>query len=57
MRPMLQRILNSCLPDTATPDEIYMALTRQTNNETDQEKANFEAIVKDARQDMDVSKL
>lgn len=53
MRPMLQRILNSCLPDSATQDEIVMALTRQTNNETDQEKANFEAIVRDAGQDMD----
>ena len=57
MQPMLQRILNSCLPDSATQNEILMALTRQVNNETDQEKANFEAIVKDARQDMDVSKL
>lgn len=57
MQPLLQRILNSCLPDTATQDEIIMALTRQANNETDQEKANFEAIVKDAGQDMDVSKL
>ena len=57
MRPMLQRILNSCLPDSATQDEIVMALTRQTNNQTDQEKANFDAIVKDACQDKDVSKL
>ena len=57
MRPILQRILNSCLPDNATQDEVFIALTRQTNNQTDQEKANFEAIVKDERQDMDVSKL
>lgn len=52
MRPMLQRILNSCLPDNATQGEVFMA-----NNQTDQEKANFEAIVKDAHQDRDVSKL
>lgn len=51
MQPMLQRILNSCLPDNATQDEVFMV------NQTDQEKANFEAIVKDAHQDRDVSKL
>ena len=54
---MLQRVLNSCLPDSATQQEVLMALTRQANTQTPQERANFEAIVKDIGQDMDVSKL
>lgn len=57
MQPMLQRVLNSCLPDSATQQEVLMALTRQANTQTNQERANFEAIVKDMGQDMDVSKL
>lgn len=52
---MLQRILNSCLPDTATQDDIFRALTRQTDNQSPQDKTNFEAIVKDGGQDRDVS--
>lgn len=55
MRPMLQRVLNSCLPDHATENEVFMALTRQINTESQQEKANFEAIVTDKRQNLDVS--
>ena len=55
MRPMLQRVLNSCLPDHATQEEVFMALTRQTNTESQQEKANFEAIVTDKGQNLDVS--
>lgn len=54
MRPILQRVLNSCLPDNATQDEVIMALTRQTNTQTPQDRANFEAIVKDLGQNMDV---
>ncbi|KAJ7385037.1 CD40 signaling pathway [Desmophyllum pertusum] len=50
MRPILQRVLNSCLPDNATQDEVIMALTRQTNTQTPQDRANFEAIVKDLGQ-------
>lgn len=55
MRPMLQRVLNSCLPDHATQEDVVMALTRQTNTETPQDKANFEAIVTDKNQNLDVS--
>ena len=55
MRPMLQRVLNSCLPDHASQGEVIMALTRQTNTQSPQDKANFEAIVKDKGQNLDVS--
>lgn len=55
MKPMLQRVLNSCLPDTATQDEIFMALTGQSNTQTPQDRTNFEAIVKDLGQNRDVS--
>ena len=55
MQPMLQRVLNSCLPDHATQEEIFMALTRQANTQSPQDKANFEAIVKDKGQNLDVS--
>lgn len=55
LQPMLQRILNSCLPDTATQEDIFRALIRQTDNQSPQDRANFEAIVKDGGQDRDVS--
>ena len=55
MRPMLQRVLNSCLPDSATHDDVFRALTGQVDNQSPQDRANFEAIVKDRGQDMDVS--
>lgn len=57
MRPMLQRVLNSCLPDSATQEEVFMALTRQSDSQTPQDRFNFEAIVKDMRQDRDVSNV
>lgn len=55
LQPMLQRILNSCLPETATQEDIIRALTRQTDNQSPQDRANFEAIVKDRGQDRNVS--
>lgn len=55
MQPMLQRMLDSCLPDSATQEEVFMALTRQANVQTLQDRTNFEAIVKDMGQDRDVS--
>lgn len=55
LQPMLQRILNSCLPETATQEDIIRALTRQTDNQSPQDRANFETIVKDGGQDRDVS--
>ena len=55
MRPMLQRVLNSCLPDHATQDEVFRVLTRQVDTQNQQDKANFEAIVKDKAQNLDVS--
>lgn len=53
MRPMLQRVLNSCLPDHATQDEVFRVLTRQVDTQNQQDKANFEAIVKDKAQNLD----
>ena len=55
MRPILQRVLNSCLPDSASQDEVFLLLTRQTESQSAQDKANFEAIVKDKDQNLDVS--
>lgn len=55
MGPILQRVLNSCLPDSASEDEVFCLLTRQTEAQSPQDKANFEAIVKDKDQNLDVS--
>ena len=55
MQPMLQRVLNSCLPDHATENDVFMALTRQIDTVSQQEKNNFEAIVTDKSQNQDVS--
>ena len=54
MGPLLRRVLDSCLPDHATQEEIAMALMRQTDHLSHHDKANFEAIVKDKNQNMDV---
>lgn len=53
LQPMLQRILNSCLPDTATHDDVFRALARQVDNDSPQDRANFKAIVTDRGQDRD----
>ncbi|XP_074616900.1 E3 ubiquitin-protein ligase RNF31-like isoform X2 [Acropora palmata] len=53
MHPMLQRVLNSCLPNHATPDDVFQVLTRQIDTRSPQDKANFEAIVKDKAQNLD----
>ena len=55
MRPMLERVLNSCLPNHATQDDVFQVLTRQMDTQSPQDKANFEAIVKDKAQNLDVS--
>lgn len=55
MRPMLQRVLNSCLPNHATQDDVFQVLARQIDTQSPQDKANFEAIVKDKAQNLDVS--
>ena len=54
MGPLLRRVIDSCLPDHATQEDIAMALTRQTDHLSHHDKANFEAIVKDKNQNMDV---
>ena len=55
MRPMLQRVLNSCLPNHANQHDVLQVITRQIDTRSPQDKVNFEAIVKDKAQNLDVS--
>ena len=54
MAPLLQRVLDSCLPDDAL-DEPFLEQSRMLNTQTSQEKATFEATVSDRQQNVDVS--
>ena len=55
LEPMLQRLLDSCLPDSTTEEQVLKVLTRQLNTQTPEDIEIFKTVVSDKEQDIDVS--